>query len=130
MLAMSAARTGNAEKAVDWLLHPLFQFDDVGMPVGGEHPIVTSNELRANMICLRRRSRAYSVLPWLWRLALRSRHDGQRLGWLKRNRAGLSEARLEHPQRGNPYSAVSCVRGHIKDMKAIDRFGLPCKEDA
>ncbi|KAL1679170.1 Six-hairpin glycosidase-like protein [Schizophyllum commune] len=35
MLAMSAARIGDAEKAVDWLLHPLFQFDDVGMPIGG-----------------------------------------------------------------------------------------------
>ncbi|KAL1718587.1 Six-hairpin glycosidase-like protein [Schizophyllum commune] len=35
MLAMSAARLGDAEKAVDWLLHPLFEFDDVGMPIGG-----------------------------------------------------------------------------------------------
>lgn len=35
MLAMSAARNGEAEKAVEWLLHPLFEFDDVGMPVGG-----------------------------------------------------------------------------------------------
>ncbi|KAL1726528.1 Six-hairpin glycosidase-like protein [Schizophyllum commune] len=35
MLAMSAARLGDAEKAVDWLLHPLFAFDDVGMPIGG-----------------------------------------------------------------------------------------------
>ena len=35
MLAMSAARTGDPEKAVEWLLHPLFQFDDVGMPIGG-----------------------------------------------------------------------------------------------
>ena len=35
MLAMSAARNGETEKAVEWLLHPLFQFDDVGMPVGG-----------------------------------------------------------------------------------------------
>ncbi|KAL1659998.1 Six-hairpin glycosidase-like protein [Schizophyllum commune] len=35
MLAMSAARIGDAEKAIDWLLHPLFQFDDVGMPIGG-----------------------------------------------------------------------------------------------
>ena len=35
MLAMSAARIGNAEQAIDWLLHPLFQFDDVGMPIGG-----------------------------------------------------------------------------------------------
>ncbi|OSD07894.1 hypothetical protein PYCCODRAFT_1381070 [Trametes coccinea BRFM310] len=35
MLAMSAARNGEAEKAIEWLLHPLFQFDDVGMPVGG-----------------------------------------------------------------------------------------------
>jgi len=35
MLAMSAARQGMPEKAVDWLLNPLFQFDDVGMPLGG-----------------------------------------------------------------------------------------------
>ncbi|KAI0746641.1 Six-hairpin glycosidase-like protein [Daedaleopsis nitida] len=35
MLAMSAARNGDTEKAVEWLLHPLFEFDDVGMPVGG-----------------------------------------------------------------------------------------------
>ncbi|KAI0360798.1 hypothetical protein OH77DRAFT_1418813 [Trametes cingulata] len=35
MLAMSAARNGETEKAVEWLLHPLFEFDDVGMPVGG-----------------------------------------------------------------------------------------------
>ncbi|KAI0749345.1 Six-hairpin glycosidase-like protein [Daedaleopsis nitida] len=35
MLAMSAARHGDTDKAVEWLLHPLFQFDDVGMPVGG-----------------------------------------------------------------------------------------------
>ncbi|KAF7313892.1 hypothetical protein HMN09_00547100 [Mycena chlorophos] len=34
-LAMSAARIGQPEQAVEWLLHPLFQFDDVGMPVGG-----------------------------------------------------------------------------------------------
>lgn len=35
MLAMSAARNGETEKAIEWLLHPLFQFDDIGMPVGG-----------------------------------------------------------------------------------------------
>jgi hypothetical protein len=35
MLAMSAARNGNPTKAISWLLHPLFQFDDVGMPIGG-----------------------------------------------------------------------------------------------
>ena len=35
MLAMSAARNGETGKAIDWLLHPLFEFDDVGMPVGG-----------------------------------------------------------------------------------------------
>ncbi|KAF9019784.1 hypothetical protein BDZ89DRAFT_958878 [Hymenopellis radicata] len=35
MLAMSSARNGDPEQAVDWLLDPLFQFDDVGMPVGG-----------------------------------------------------------------------------------------------
>lgn len=35
MLAMSAARNSDAEKAVEWLLHPLFEFDDVGMPIGG-----------------------------------------------------------------------------------------------
>ncbi|KAF4607281.1 hypothetical protein EYR38_001342 [Pleurotus pulmonarius] len=35
MLAMSAARNGQNDKAVEWLLHPLFQFDDAGMPIGG-----------------------------------------------------------------------------------------------
>lgn len=35
MLAMSAARNGEPEKAVEWLLHPVFAFDDVGMPSGG-----------------------------------------------------------------------------------------------
>ena len=35
MLAMSAARNGETEKALEWLLHPLYQFDDVGMPIGG-----------------------------------------------------------------------------------------------
>lgn len=35
MLAMSAARNGDTEKAIEWLLHDLFQFDDVGMPIGG-----------------------------------------------------------------------------------------------
>ncbi|KAJ7677979.1 Six-hairpin glycosidase-like protein [Mycena polygramma] len=35
LLAMSAARIGEQEKAIEWLLHPLFEFDDVGMPVGG-----------------------------------------------------------------------------------------------
>ncbi|KAF9557582.1 hypothetical protein CPC08DRAFT_640114 [Agrocybe pediades] len=35
MLAMAAARQNMAEKALDWLLHPLFEFDDVGMPGGG-----------------------------------------------------------------------------------------------
>ena len=35
MLAMSAARLRDPERAIDWLLHPLFQFDDVGMPIGG-----------------------------------------------------------------------------------------------
>ncbi|KAL9709592.1 hypothetical protein Ac2012v2_007331 [Leucoagaricus gongylophorus] len=35
MLAMSAARNGESESAIDWLLDPLYQFDDVGMPIGG-----------------------------------------------------------------------------------------------
>ncbi|KAJ7621325.1 hypothetical protein FB45DRAFT_992308 [Roridomyces roridus] len=35
LLAMSAARIGEQEQAIEWLLHPLFQFDDAGMPVGG-----------------------------------------------------------------------------------------------
>lgn len=35
MLAMSAARNGEVDQAVDWLMHPLFTFDDVGMPTGG-----------------------------------------------------------------------------------------------
>ena len=35
MLAMSAARNGELDQAIEWLLHPLFEFDDIGMPVGG-----------------------------------------------------------------------------------------------
>lgn len=35
MLALSAARNGETEKAIEWLLDPLFMFDDVGMPIGG-----------------------------------------------------------------------------------------------
>ncbi|KZT64728.1 hypothetical protein DAEQUDRAFT_814784 [Daedalea quercina L-15889] len=35
MLAMSAARMGDRDKAIEWLLNPYFEFDDVGMPVGG-----------------------------------------------------------------------------------------------
>ena len=35
MLAMSAARNSEPERAVSWLLHDLFSFDDVGMPTGG-----------------------------------------------------------------------------------------------
>lgn len=35
MLAMSAARNGEVDQAIDWLLHPLFEFDDVGMVIGG-----------------------------------------------------------------------------------------------
>ena len=35
MLALSAARNGAPDRAVDWLLHPVFEFDDVGMPSGG-----------------------------------------------------------------------------------------------
>ncbi|KAH8430674.1 uncharacterized protein LDX57_008336 [Aspergillus melleus] len=34
MLAMNAARLGNVDAAVRYLVHPNFQFDDVGMPVG------------------------------------------------------------------------------------------------
>ena len=33
MLAMSAARNGDTEKAVEWFLESRFQFDDVGMPI-------------------------------------------------------------------------------------------------
>lgn len=36
MLAMSAARNGETDQAVDWLLYPWFFFDDVGMPFGGQ----------------------------------------------------------------------------------------------
>ncbi|KAL2017793.1 hypothetical protein VTK56DRAFT_1656 [Thermocarpiscus australiensis] len=35
MLAMNALRLGDAETAVEYLLHPVFQFDDAGYPVGG-----------------------------------------------------------------------------------------------
>ncbi|KAK4190169.1 Six-hairpin glycosidase-like protein [Podospora australis] len=35
MLAMNELRLGNAEQAVEYLLHPIFEFDDAGYPVGG-----------------------------------------------------------------------------------------------
>lgn len=35
MLAMNSARLGDSEGAVGYLLDGLFEFDDVGMPVGG-----------------------------------------------------------------------------------------------
>ncbi|KAL2257284.1 hypothetical protein VTK26DRAFT_383 [Humicola hyalothermophila] len=35
MLAMNSLRLGDAEQAVEYLLHPIFQFDDAGNPVGG-----------------------------------------------------------------------------------------------
>lgn len=35
LLALTAARMGDAEKAIEWLLHSDFAFDEVGMPVGG-----------------------------------------------------------------------------------------------
>ncbi|KXN89184.1 hypothetical protein AN958_06111 [Leucoagaricus sp. SymC.cos] len=35
MLAMSAARNGETDEAINWLLNPLYQFDDVAMPIGG-----------------------------------------------------------------------------------------------
>ncbi|KAG4412693.1 hypothetical protein IFR04_014158 [Cadophora malorum] len=35
MLAMNAARLGDSEQAVEYLLDELWMFDDVGMPVGG-----------------------------------------------------------------------------------------------
>ncbi|KAM0282579.1 hypothetical protein ACHAQH_002947 [Verticillium albo-atrum] len=35
MLAMNALRLGDPKRAVEYLLHPTFQFDDAGYPVGG-----------------------------------------------------------------------------------------------
>jgi hypothetical protein len=35
MLALTATRLGNSQQAVDYLLDPVFQFDDVGNPIGG-----------------------------------------------------------------------------------------------
>jgi hypothetical protein len=35
MLAMNSLRLGDAEQAVEYLLHPIFEFDDAGYPVGG-----------------------------------------------------------------------------------------------
>ncbi|KAK3683985.1 Six-hairpin glycosidase-like protein [Podospora appendiculata] len=35
MLAMNSLRLGDAEQAVEYLLHPIFAFDDTGYPVGG-----------------------------------------------------------------------------------------------
>ncbi|KAK0706544.1 Six-hairpin glycosidase-like protein [Lasiosphaeria miniovina] len=35
LLAMNSLRLGNVAQAADYLLHPVFQFDDAGYPVGG-----------------------------------------------------------------------------------------------
>ncbi|KAK3315132.1 Six-hairpin glycosidase-like protein [Apodospora peruviana] len=35
MLAMNSLRLGDAEQAIEYLLDPIFQFDDAGYPVGG-----------------------------------------------------------------------------------------------
>ncbi|KAK7753847.1 hypothetical protein SLS62_004213 [Diatrype stigma] len=35
MLAMNSLRLGNVSQAIAYLLHPLFEFDDAGYPVGG-----------------------------------------------------------------------------------------------
>lgn len=35
MLAMNSLRLGDVDQAVDYLLHPIFEFDDAGYPVGG-----------------------------------------------------------------------------------------------
>ncbi|KAH8888368.1 hypothetical protein GQ53DRAFT_795894 [Thozetella sp. PMI_491] len=35
MLAMNSLRLGDTTQAVEYLLHPIFQFDDAGYPVGG-----------------------------------------------------------------------------------------------
>lgn len=35
MLSMNALRLGDSERAMEYLLHPIFQFDDAGYPVGG-----------------------------------------------------------------------------------------------
>ncbi|KAF9870152.1 hypothetical protein CkaCkLH20_12386 [Colletotrichum karsti] len=35
MLAMNSLRLGDSRRAVEYLLHPTFQFDDAGYPVGG-----------------------------------------------------------------------------------------------
>jgi hypothetical protein len=35
MLAMNSLRLGDVDQAVEYLLHPMFQFDDAGYPVGG-----------------------------------------------------------------------------------------------
>ena len=35
MLAMNSLRLGDPDQAVEYLLHPIYQFDDAGYPVGG-----------------------------------------------------------------------------------------------
>lgn len=35
MLAMNSLRLGDVDRALDYLLHPIFEFDDAGYPVGG-----------------------------------------------------------------------------------------------
>jgi hypothetical protein len=36
LLAMNAARLGDPQRAVDFLLHPMFRFDETGLPVSGK----------------------------------------------------------------------------------------------
>jgi hypothetical protein len=45
ILAMTAARMGDVDRAVDWLVHPDYRFDDAGMPAGS---IETSNQSSLN----------------------------------------------------------------------------------
>ncbi|TGO58239.1 hypothetical protein BCON_0057g00260 [Botryotinia convoluta] len=35
LLAMNSLRLGDTDQAIEYLLHPIFQFDDAGYPVGG-----------------------------------------------------------------------------------------------
>ena len=52
MLAMTSLRLGNIDQAIAYLLHPNFQFDDVGDPVGTMVPTPYSPACSAFLLAI------------------------------------------------------------------------------
>ena len=78
MLALSAARHGETEQAIEWLLHPLFQFDDAGMPVGG---VRVPTRKSFSWLMKPSMTSIASILSWLWQSSICYCIYGGRLGW-------------------------------------------------